>query len=220
VGASTSHNPTGFHGCYRDSFTFYLFICSLFNGALGSSDYTASSSRIFCEQLLGKVERKKRYPGIYMKDGKNYDPAETRRGYLKENVRGVTASANLLKLWQICPTSWHALFHSKSAKFTNDIRQAYEFHTHRSPFSESGPNLVLTYREMRYAPQLGRIVRYFEFLGHNAVHVMRKKVKQEVLGRCNRLFSFLTIRTALKQTLPTILLLLRVYSLPSNRAIA
>jgi hypothetical protein len=82
----------------------------------------ASNGRIIIEQLLAKVETRKRYPGICMEDWENYEPAETRRGYLKENVRGVSASANLLKLWQICPTSWHALLHSTSDKFTNDIR--------------------------------------------------------------------------------------------------
>jgi hypothetical protein len=38
--------------------------------------------------------------------------------------------------------------------------------------------------------------------------------KQEVLGRTTRLLSFDTTRTAYKTTSPTVLLLLRVYSLP------
>jgi hypothetical protein len=40
--------------------------------------------------------------------------------------------------------------------------------------------------------------------------------EQEVLGRTNRLLSFETTRTAQKVTPPTILLLLRVFSSPSN----
>jgi hypothetical protein len=57
----------------------------------------ASNGRIISEQLLGKVEGRKHYPGICMEDGENYGLAETRRGYLKEIVRSLTALASLLK---------------------------------------------------------------------------------------------------------------------------
>jgi hypothetical protein len=50
--------------------------------------------------------------------------------------------------------------------------------------------------------------------GNKESHKQRQRIKQDVMGRTRRLLSFDTTRTAQKTTRLTVLLLLRVYSLP------